>query len=121
VYFNRFEPKSANGPLLALAVQPLLLLVALATPLSFFRILTAYIVFILTLGSSIVIYRISPWHPLAHIPGPAINKITKLWSVWVCFRGDQHRVNKALHNNYGPFLRTGDILSPLFSLISNRS
>ncbi|KAJ7932853.1 cytochrome P450 [Mycena leptocephala] len=72
----------------------------------FFRILTAYIVFILTLGSSIVIYRISPWHPLAHIPGPAINKITKLWSVWVCFRGDQHRVNKVLHDNYGPFLRT---------------
>ncbi|KAJ6502030.1 cytochrome P450 [Mycena sanguinolenta] len=107
LYFNRFEPKSANSPLLVLTVQPPLLLLALAAPLSLWRVLSAYIVFIFTLCSSIAIYRISPWHPLASIPGPMVYKITKLWSAWVCSGGDQHQVIKALHDKYGPFLRTG--------------
>ncbi|KAF7363923.1 hypothetical protein MSAN_01050400 [Mycena sanguinolenta] len=107
LYFNRFEPKSANGPLLALTVQPPLLLLILAVPLSLLRVLSAYIVFIFTLCSSIAIYRISPWHPLASIPGPIAYKITKLWSAWVCSGGHQHQVTKALHDKYGPFVRTG--------------
>ncbi|KAF8205670.1 high nitrogen upregulated cytochrome P450 monooxygenase 2 [Mycena galopus ATCC 62051] len=107
VYFNRFEPKSASGPLVALIVQPLLLLFILGVPFSHIHVLSAYIVFISTLCSSIAIYRISPWHPLAHIPGPTMHKITKFWSVWICSGGDQHIVNKRLHDQYGPFLRTG--------------
>jgi hypothetical protein len=90
-----------------LTLEPILLLFALAAPLSLSRILSAYIVFSFTLCSSIIIYRISPWHPLAHIPGPTIHKITKLWGMWVCAGGNQHMVNKALHDKYGPFLRTG--------------
>ncbi|KAJ7161485.1 cytochrome P450, partial [Mycena crocata] len=70
-------------------------------------ILTTYTIFFCTLSLSIIIYRISPWHPLAHIPGPTIHKISKLWGVWVLLGGDQHRVHKALHDKYGPFLRTG--------------
>ncbi|KAJ7805627.1 cytochrome P450 [Mycena olivaceomarginata] len=107
LYFNRYEPKSANVPLLVLTIEPILLLFALAAPVSLSRILSAYIVFSFTLCSSIIIYRISPWHPLAHIPGPTIHKITKLWGMWVCASGNQHTVNKALHDKYGPFLRTG--------------
>ncbi|KAJ7766756.1 cytochrome P450 [Mycena metata] len=107
LYFHQFEPKSANGPLVVLTVQPLLLLGAVAAPLSFSSILETYVVFILALCSSIVVYRLSPFHPLAHIPGPTVNKITKLWGAWVSSGGDQHRVNKALHDKYGPFVRTG--------------
>ncbi|KAJ6531195.1 cytochrome P450 [Mycena capillaripes] len=76
-------------------------------PLSIFRIVAAYIVFLYTISLSIALYRISPWHPLAHIPGPTINKITKLWGAWVSISGDQHKVNKALHDKYGQFVRTG--------------
>ncbi|KAJ7206366.1 cytochrome P450 [Mycena pura] len=107
LYFHRFEPKSANRPILVLAIQPLLLLVAFSVPRSFVTLLTISTVFFITLGGSISLYRISPWHPLAHIPGPAILKITKLCGVWVAFRGKQHRVTKALHDRYGPFVRTG--------------
>ncbi|KAJ7681743.1 cytochrome P450 [Mycena rosella] len=52
-------------------------------PLSFFRVLANYIVFFSTLSTSVIVYRISPWHPLAHIPGPTANKITKLWGAWI--------------------------------------
>jgi hypothetical protein len=91
-----------------LTIEPILLLFALAAaPVSLFRVLSAYIVFGFTLCSSIIIYRISPWHPLAHIPGPTIYKFTKLWGMWVFSGGNQHTVNKALHDKYGPFLRTG--------------
>ncbi|KAJ7024287.1 cytochrome P450 [Mycena alexandri] len=107
LYFHQFEPKSANGPLVVLTVQPLLLLSAVAAPLSFSSVLETYVVFIFTLCSSIVVYRLCPFHPLAHIPGPTVNKITKLWGAWVSSGGDQHRVNKALHDKYGPFVRTG--------------
>ncbi|KAJ7215515.1 cytochrome P450 [Mycena pura] len=107
LYFHRFEPKSANRPLLALAIQPLLLLVASSVPRSFVTLLTISTVFIVTLCGSIALYRISPWHPLAHIPGPTIYKITKLCGVWVTLSGNQHRVIKALHDRYGPFVRTG--------------
>ncbi|KAK7038129.1 cytochrome P450 [Favolaschia claudopus] len=107
LYLNRFEPKSADGPLLALIIQPIALLLALAVPLSIPNIFTAYSAFLSTLASSVVIYRLSPWHPLAHIPGPRLYKISKFWSAWICASGKQHRVNKALHDKYGPFLRTG--------------
>jgi hypothetical protein len=107
LYFNRYEPKSANVPLLVLTIEPILLLFALAAPVSLSHILSAYIVFSFTLRSSIIIYRISPWHPLAHIPGPAIYKITKLWGMCVFSGGNQHTVNKALHDKHGPCLRTG--------------
>ncbi|KAJ6531615.1 high nitrogen upregulated cytochrome P450 monooxygenase 2 [Mycena vulgaris] len=106
-YFHRFEPMSANGPIIVLAVQPLLLLFTFSAPISFWCILATYTVFLVSLCSSIIVYRISPWHPLSHIPGPTVNKITKLWGAWISSGGDQHRVNKALHDKYGPFLRTG--------------
>ncbi|KAJ7481150.1 cytochrome P450 [Mycena galericulata] len=75
--------------------------------MSFFTVLIAYITFLSTICASIITYRLSPWHPLAHIPGPTVNKITKLWGVWIAWGGHQHRANKVLHDKYGPFVRTG--------------
>ncbi|KAJ7286364.1 cytochrome P450, partial [Mycena rebaudengoi] len=65
---------------------------------------------IASLCSSIVVYRISPWHPLAEFPGPMVNKISKVWGAWVSLDGAQHRVNKQLHDIYGPFVRTGKLV-----------
>ncbi|KAJ7735244.1 cytochrome P450 [Mycena maculata] len=65
------------------------------------------ILFFSTMGISVVVYRISPWHPLAHIPGPTVNKITKMWGASIASSGHQHHINKALHDKYGSFVRTG--------------
>ncbi|KAJ6618904.1 cytochrome P450 [Mycena sp. CBHHK59/15] len=107
LYFHRFEPKSADIPILVLTIEPLLLLVVFSVPFSLIQVLKAYFVFLSSLCLSIIIYRISPWHPLSDIPGPTLNKITQLRSIWSSRAGDQHRVNKRLHDTYGPFVRTG--------------
>jgi hypothetical protein len=110
LYFHWFEPKSATLPLLLLAVQPLALLVVLGVPISYTSVPVVYFSFITSLCSSIVVYRISPWHPLAEFPGPMVNKISKVWGAWVSLGGSQHRVNKQLHDIYGPFVRTGKLV-----------
>ncbi|KAF7322347.1 hypothetical protein HMN09_00012400 [Mycena chlorophos] len=108
VYFHRFEPVSAGGPLVALAVQPLLLVAAIdlasLTPASVGLVTLA---FLASLSFSIVAYRLSPWHPLANVPGPLLPRITKWWGVWLTYSGKQHRVIKALHDRYGECVRTG--------------
>ncbi|KAJ7633021.1 cytochrome P450 [Roridomyces roridus] len=104
LYFHRFTPTKANKPILLLTIQPLLLF--LATPSSS-SLSGISVVFLSTLCISIALYRISPWHPLAHIPGPFLPRITKLWGAWTVASGRAHRVNKALHDKYGPFVRTG--------------
>ncbi|KIK61217.1 hypothetical protein GYMLUDRAFT_225447 [Collybiopsis luxurians FD-317 M1] len=36
-----------------------------------------------------------------------MHKISKLWSVWICWQGRQHLEFKAMHDKYGPVVRTG--------------
>ncbi|KAJ8091955.1 hypothetical protein PM082_024190 [Marasmius tenuissimus] len=67
----------------------------------------AYLVFFSSLVTSIILYRVSPFHPLAKVPGPMIFKITKFWRMCICWRGQQHFVLKDLHHQYGPIVRTG--------------
>jgi len=52
-------------------------------------------------------YRLSPFHPLARYPGPAIAKTSKLWVSYVCAKGDLHRYYKSLHDRYGDVVRVG--------------
>ena len=59
--------------------------------------------------TSIAIYRLSPWHPLAKYPGPIAAKLSKLWIVYVILKGDQLRVINDLHRKYGPYVRTGQL------------
>lgn len=75
-----------------------------SVPLAFCISITTYI---LTLVSSIIIYRISPWHPLARYPGPIICKITKGRSAYVSTTGKQHENYRMLHERYGDIVRVG--------------
>ncbi|KAL0060256.1 hypothetical protein AAF712_012966 [Marasmius tenuissimus] len=59
------------------------------------------------MATSIVLYRISPFHPLANVPGPMIFKITKFWRMYICWTGKQHIMLKGLHDRYGPIVRSG--------------
>ena len=71
-------------------------------------ILAAFSLFYFTLATSIVLYRLSPWHPLAKYPGPFLAKISKFWGAFVMAAGKNHLVTKKLHEKYGPYVRIGE-------------
>lgn len=50
------------------------------------------------------IYRIF-FHPLSHIPGPLLPKITSLWLHYHAYVGDEASSIRALHATYGAFVR----------------
>ncbi|KAJ7864746.1 high nitrogen upregulated cytochrome P450 monooxygenase 2 [Mycena olivaceomarginata] len=113
-FFHKYEPSSANVPFLLLLVQPIALLLLVGGgggPLTSCAIASdlvwSYGVFLGSLGLSIAVYRLSPLHPLAQYPGPAIGKVTKLWSVWKTAHGFKYLYHKELHDRYGPYVRTG--------------
>lgn len=53
------------------------------------------------------LYRISPLHSLAQLPGPLIPRISSLWLTYHAWIGDECTVVHALHERYGPIVRTG--------------
>lgn len=60
-------------------------------------------------GLSVIMYRLSPFHPLAAFPGPWVNKVTSLRLVYITYSGRRHIVVDGLHQEYGKFVRTGKI------------
>lgn len=42
------------------------------------------------LCSSVIVYRLSPWHPLANYPGPALAKLSKWYMAYWIGKGDRH-------------------------------
>ena len=60
-----------------------------------------------TLVSSIIVYRLSPIHPLARYPGPALLKLSKWPAVWIAVHGKQHFYYQSLHEQYGDVVRIG--------------
>lgn len=41
------------------------------------------------------------FHPLRHIPGPVLAKVTDLWHLYYCWGGKRHHKLVALHKKYG--------------------
>jgi hypothetical protein len=105
--FNRFECEKA-WPLSALLLgAPVITGVALryvglalAWPL-------LLIEFYGVLGLSILLYRVSPFHPLARYPGPVLNKLSKFWMMHITSQGKQHLFYQSMHRKYGTWVRTG--------------
>jgi len=50
------------------------------------------------------IYRIY-FHPLSHIPGPLLPKLTSLWLHYHAYIGDEASNIHKLHQQYGPYVR----------------
>jgi cytochrome P450 len=50
------------------------------------------------------IYRIY-FHPLSHIPGPTLSKLTSIWLHYHAYIGDEASVIHKLHQKYGPYVR----------------
>lgn len=109
--FNRWQPRSPFFPALYTVVGAPVLLLVFAGNFSISSLVAAYAAYVATLCLSIVLYRLSPFHPLAQFPGPALRKVTKLTSVQSTFSGRHHLIVKELHDRYGPIVRTGKVSS----------
>ncbi|KJA18919.1 hypothetical protein HYPSUDRAFT_44767 [Hypholoma sublateritium FD-334 SS-4] len=107
--FNRFEDDHFPS-LKAVSLVIPLLPASLFYPHSrsvFLSVLAGYMICFVTLFSSIVLYRLSPFHPLAKYPGPALAKLSKLWGLYKTSTGKTHLLYLELHRQYGPIVRTG--------------
>ncbi|KAL1676328.1 cytochrome P450 [Schizophyllum commune] len=60
-----------------------------------------------SLSASIIVYRLSPIHPLASYPGPALAKVSKWYMAYYVARGTRHLLLKDLHARYGQWVRIG--------------
>ena len=69
--------------------------------------LTSIACYLLSLFTSIAIYRIY-FHRLRHFPGPRLAAVSKLWHVWQCRDSRNHLVLENLHQKYGSFVRSGE-------------
>ncbi|KAF8802471.1 cytochrome P450 [Phlegmacium glaucopus] len=69
--------------------------------------LTVFGLFWSTLTISILVYRVSPWHPLAKYPGPLLCKLTKFHLAFIALRRQQHIYYSQLHKTYGDVVRIG--------------
>ncbi|KAG7087513.1 hypothetical protein E1B28_013474 [Marasmius oreades] len=109
LYWKRYERDDTklHNVVTALLPQPAILVALAQRSLSFSPVMSCYAAFFLSLGTSIVLYRISPFHPLAGVPGPFIARITKLWTFYIATTGELAREMKKLHDVYGPVVRTG--------------
>ncbi|KAJ7309990.1 high nitrogen upregulated cytochrome P450 monooxygenase 2 [Mycena albidolilacea] len=105
--FHKYEPSGVNVTFPLLAVQPIALLMFVEGPFTFMGLAWSYAVFLGSLSLSIAAYGLSPFHPLAQYPGPAIGKVTKLWGFWKTSQGHKYIYHKKLHDTYGPYVRTG--------------
>ncbi|KAI0761269.1 high nitrogen upregulated cytochrome P450 monooxygenase 2 [Trametes elegans] len=106
--FRRFETYSIARHALLILVPILVgfeLLGTTSPPL--FAALASTFTFLATLLSSVVIYRLSPFHPLARYPGPLGCRLTKFWMACIGYTGRQHLYIRDLHERYGDVVRIG--------------
>ena len=127
-FFQKYEPRSPGICAFLLLIVPVVGSGAFAEgPSSVLgRLFRTYAIFYTALISSVVFYRLSPFHPLARYPGPVQAKISKLWFVSthgnafgrsglilhlfkarLGWQGKQHVHYMNLHKKYGDVVRVG--------------
>lgn len=77
-----------------------------------FALFLTFVIYLGTLGTSILLYRISPLHPLARYPGPTLARVSAFWIAYIASRGKRHLYVQGLHEKYGDIVRIG-ITSPV--------
>ncbi|KAJ4476395.1 cytochrome P450 [Lentinula edodes] len=109
VIFNRVEPRNKTVWFLLLVCLPICLGLGLHSFYAslFVSVFKTLLIFIGSLLSSLIIYRLSPLHPLYGFPGPVLLRISRLASFKILFTGKQHEIYQQLHEKYGPYVRTG--------------
>lgn len=106
--FKRWEPW--NIPTLATLtiVLPGILSALLVPHLGVVQAIAAtFGTFFVSLYTSIALYRLSPFHPLAKYPGPTLGKLSALYMAWLVGGGKRHLYLQSLHRKYGDVVRIG--------------
>ena len=104
--FRKYETYNINVHAVIIFAPPILLtLFTKHTVLP--ALLGNFVTYLSTLVLSILVYRISPIHPLARYPGPIGCKVSKFWMGCICIPGFQHQYIKSLHERYGDVVRIG--------------
>ena len=107
--FKRWEPVKLRFVSFLLLFVPACLSLLLVPHLGVLGgVASCFLVYFAALSSSIVLYRISPLHPLYRYPGPLPAKITKWWHIWRVHKGKQHLYIQSLHDKYGDIVRIGE-------------
>jgi hypothetical protein len=103
-----YVPKSIPAFLAVLFLPPASLSYTLRSSSPVWDFFQHLFLYWISLGSSIAVYRISPFHPLARVPGPALAKISRLWAARNVTVGRQHLVSHELFDRYqSDIVRTG--------------
>ncbi|OSD00805.1 high nitrogen upregulated cytochrome P450 monooxygenase 2 [Trametes coccinea BRFM310] len=106
--FKRFEPQHVAAHAILILGVPAFLTVLLLPHLPLVQAtVVSFSIFWCTLLSSIGLYRISPWHPLARYPGPMTHKLSKAYLAWISRGGRRHVYTQELHRQYGDIVRVG--------------
>jgi hypothetical protein len=96
---NRDNDFDSSGSSFYSACLTVLYLPHVNSPIS--AALNVFGIFWSTLITSILVYRASPWHPLAKYPGPLICKLTEFYLAFLSLRGKKHLYYSQLHKKYG--------------------
>ncbi len=110
--FRRHEVYSLRAQILLLFVPPgVVALHATRLPSSIWTFFEAFwlslAIYVAALLIATVVYRLSPWHPLATYPGPALRKVSELVSAYYVATGRKGTHLRTLHEQYGDIVRIG--------------
>ncbi len=110
--FRRHEIYSLRAQVLLLIVPPGLVAAHVSRlPESTWSFIDAFwtslAIYVVALLTFTVIYRLSPWHPLARYPGPPLRKVSELVSAYYVAVGRKATYITALHQQYGDVIRIG--------------
>ncbi|KAM5536735.1 hypothetical protein V8D89_009574 [Ganoderma adspersum] len=103
--FRKYETYNIGVHAAILFAPPILL--TLLVESSQQTLLGNFATYLATLVLSVLVYRVSPIHPLARYPGPIGCKLSKFWLGFACIPGFQHQYIKSLHERYGDVVRIG--------------
>ena len=110
--FKHFEPKEPSVHVALVFGVPALLSIALyqLTSSFLYAVLASHGAYWALLLLFPLLYRLSPFHPLADYPGPIGAKISKIYGAALMAQGRIYLYYRDLHNQYGDIVRVGTCL-----------
>ena len=127
-FFQKYEPQSPGICAFLLLIVPAVVsgVFARGASSALDPLFRTYAIFYASLILSVAVYRLSPFHPLARYPGPALAKVSKLrfvggnrsmikrsmlmihpFKAHLGWQGKQHVHYRNLHKKYGDVVRVG--------------
>lgn len=109
--FNRWEPLKLRYVVPLLTAAPAIVSIILVPQIGIIRgVAYTFGGYWVALCTSILLYRLSPFHPMARYPGPLGAKISKLYMVWVVEQKRPYYLwFQEQHRKYGDVVRIGGV------------